>query len=216
MPHLHQLALFTATALVLAIMPGPGMLYVAGRTLTGGRREGLASSAGTGAGGLVHVVAASFGLSALILASAQLFAVMKLVGAAYLVWLGVKTLAAARRETSAAIAEARQAKLGGAARAFRDGIAVEAFNPKTAAFFLALLPQFVALDRGHLWLQFLLLGSISVALNTAADVVVVYFAGQLRHVFAGNPGLFRRFRQASGVMFIGLGAGLLMTRRTAP
>src|SRR4028119_18997 len=96
-----QIALFTAAAFLLAITPGPGIFYVAARTLAGGRAEGIASSFGTGLGGMVHVLAGSLGVSAIVLASAELFTVLKLIGAAYLVWLGLRTFQAARREAAA-------------------------------------------------------------------------------------------------------------------
>ena len=136
-------SLFFMAALVIAATPGPGIFYVAARTLSGGRVEGVASSLGTAVGGLVHVSAGAFGVSAIILASAQLFTALKLVGAAYLLWLGIKT-----------IREAYVTLLGpvestGAKRAFRQGIVVEALNPKTAAFFLAFIPQFIEPDAGH-------------------------------------------------------------------
>src|SRR5215213_9733293 len=98
MPDLTQLALFCAAALVLAVTPGPGIFYVAARSLAGGRAEGVASSFGTGLGGMVHVVAGSLGVSALVLASAEVFTALKLIGAAYLVWLGFRTFQSARRE----------------------------------------------------------------------------------------------------------------------
>src|SRR6478735_855832 len=97
MPDLSQLALYFVAAVTLAVMPGPGMFYVAARTLAGGRAEGVASSFGTGLGGMAHVLAASLGVSAIVLASAELFAALKLFGAAYLVWLGLRTLLSARR-----------------------------------------------------------------------------------------------------------------------
>lgn len=98
MPDLTQVVLFIAAAFVLAVTPGPGIFYVAARTLAGGRGEGMASSFGTGLGGMVHVLAGSLGVSAVVLASAELFTVLKLVGAAYLVWLGIRTVRAARRD----------------------------------------------------------------------------------------------------------------------
>src|ERR671929_1798804 len=100
MPDLNQLALYFAAAFVLAITPGPGIFYVAARTLAGGRAEGIASSFGTGLGGMVHVLAGSLGVSAIVLASAEFFTILKLLGAAYLVWIGLRTLQAARRDAS--------------------------------------------------------------------------------------------------------------------
>ncbi len=100
MPDTTQLALFLAAALLLALTPGPGIFYVAARTLAGGRAEGIASSFGTGIGGMVHVLAGALGVSAIVLASAELFAALKLVGAAYLVWIGLRTIRAARRDAA--------------------------------------------------------------------------------------------------------------------
>jgi len=103
MPSLTQLILFFAAALLLAITPGPGIFYVAARTLAGGRAEGVASTFGTGLGGMVHVLAGSLGVSAIVLASAELFTALKLIGAAYLVWIGFRTFRSARRDAAAAL-----------------------------------------------------------------------------------------------------------------
>ena len=208
-----SLALFLAAALAIAVSPGPGLLYVAARTLAGGRTEGLASSFGTGLGGLVHVAAGAIGVSALVLASAEAFTVLKIAGAAYLVWLGIKSF----RESGIAIAPTITAT--GAARAFREGIVVEALNPKTAAFFLAFLPQFVdpvaGPAAGPVWLQFVVLGLISVTLNTAVDVVVTFLAARARAAAVSRPGLLRRLRQGAGVAIASLGLALLFARRPA-
>src|SRR5262249_26960918 len=169
MPDLTQLALYFAAALLLAVTPGPGIFYVAARTLAGGRAEGVASSFGTGLGGMVHVVAGSLGVSALVLASAELFTGLKLIGAVYLVWLGFRTIRSARRDESKELSGSAAASLG-SRRAFREGVLVEALNPKTAAFFLAFIPQFVEPTEGHVALQFVLLGFVSVALNTLVDI----------------------------------------------
>src|SRR5829696_236605 len=148
MPDLTQLALYFAAALVLAVTPGPGLFYVAARTLAGGRAEGVASSFGTGLGGMVHVLAGSFGVSAVALASAELFTALKLIGAAYLIWLGVRTIQSARRQPAGLNGGSAAAAVG-PRRAFREGMLVEALNPKTAAFFLAFIPQFVDPARGR-------------------------------------------------------------------
>src|SRR4051812_7462044 len=134
--------------------------------LAGGRAEGVASSFGTGLGGMVHVLAGSLGVSAIVLASAELFTALKLIGAAYLVWLGVRTFRIARREASAGPEGGAAAPPVGPWRAFREGVLVEALNPKTAAFFLAFVPQFVDPAQGGVALQFVVLGFLSVALNT--------------------------------------------------
>src|ERR1700688_2939057 len=157
-------SLFLLAAIVIAIVPGPGIFYVTARTLAGGRRAGVTSTFGTAVGGLVHVVAGGFGVSAIILASAQLFSALKLAGALYLIWLGVRTF----REAGKLPLE--PVSVRGTKRAFREGVAVEALNPKTAAFFLAFIPQFLDPAAGQLAFQFMTLGLISVALHTFADV----------------------------------------------
>src|SRR5262249_4462176 len=194
MPDLTQLALFLAAALVLAVTPGPGIFYVAARTLAGGRAEGVASTFGTGLGGMVHVVAGSLGVSAIVLASADLFAALKLIGAAYLIWLGVRTFRSARRDASTS-PNGGSAPPGGPWRAFREGVLVEALNPKTAAFFLAFVPQFVDPTQAHVALQFVALGFVSVALNTLADVAVAFAASGIRQGAAARPALIRRLRE---------------------
>lgn len=215
MPNPGQFALFFAAALLLALTPGPGIFYVAARTLAGGWTEGVASGFGTGLGGMVHVLAGSIGVSALVLASAELFTALKLLGAAYLVWLGLRTTLTARKDALAAAAGQASTPPVGAHRAFREGVLVEALNPKTAAFFLAFVPQFVNPAAGGVALQFAALGVVSVALNTAADVLVAFAAGRVRAGLGGRPGLIRRLREASGAAMIALGLGLLLIRRPA-
>ena len=214
MPDTTPLALYFAAAFVLAVMPGPGIFYVAARTLAGGRPEGMASSFGTGLGGLVHVVAGSLGVSAIVLASAELFTALKLVGAAYLVWLGVRTFLSARRDASIVKGESGVPSVG-PRRAFREGVLVEALNPKTAAFFLAFIPQFVDPTQGPVAQQFMMLGFVSVALNTLADIVVALAASGIRKGAAARPALIRRLREASGAAMIALGIGLTLARRPA-
>jgi threonine/homoserine/homoserine lactone efflux protein len=201
--------LFLTAASIIALSPGPGIFYVAARTLAGGRSEGLASSLGTAIGGFFHVVAGAVGVSALVMASAEAFTVLKLAGAVYLVWLGIKTVRKARTALPAAPVGV------GTVRAFREGIVVEALNPKTAAFFLAFLPQFVDPSAGAVWLQFLGLGLVSVTLNTAVDVAVVLLASRARSIALGQPSLLRRLRTGAGLVIASLGVTLLLARRPA-
>jgi threonine/homoserine/homoserine lactone efflux protein len=215
MPDASQFALYLGAALLLAVTPGPGIFYVAARTLAGGRAEGIASSFGTGLGGMGHVLAGSLGVSAIVLASAELFAALKLVGAAYLVWIGIRTIRSARRDAAMALAGGSAAPPIGPRRAFREGVLVEALNPKTAAFFLAFIPHFVDPATGGVAVQFLVLGFVSVALNTLADIVVAFAAGGIRDGAAARPGLIRGLREASGAGMIALGVGLVVARRPA-
>lgn len=206
MADLPAFLIFLGAALLIAVTPGPGIFYVAARTLAGGRAEGLASSFGTGVGGLVHVLAGAVGLSALVMASAEAFTVLKLAGALYLIWLGIKTWTQARVEVPADVAPT------GASRAFREGILVEALNPKTAAFFLAFLPQFVD-PAANVAGQFIVLGLVSVALNTGIDVIVACWAAKARSGLVQRPSVIKRVRQASAAVMCGLGATLLLARR---
>ena len=213
MPDITQFFLYLAAALLLAITPGPGIFYVAARSLAGGRVEGIASSFGTALGGLVHVLAGALGVSALVLASAELFTTLKWLGAAYLVWLGLRTIMAARHQVARGLAGAEPAPAMGARRAFREGVVVEALNPKTAAFFLAFIPQFLDPSAGAVALPFILLGVISVTLNTLADIVVAIGASRIREGAASRPAFIRWLRESSGASMIALGAGLALAKR---
>ena len=217
----HKVTLFFAAAFVLAATPGPGMFYVLTRTLAGGRREGFSSSIGTFFGGLFHVFAAALGISAVLAASAVAFHTIKYAGAAYLVFLGIRMI----RSRNAELSLNTVAPSNGA---FRQGILTEALNPKTALFFLSFIPQFIAPERGHIFLQFIVLGVLSVSLNTSADLIVVALASRaLRNTASLQRKLrlhlpFRRLpevtvtpaaaaRTASGAGMIGLGAYLALS-----
>lgn len=205
MPSATQFGAFLVAALVLAVLPGPGMLYVLARSLAGGRRIGIASSLGTALGGLGQVVGASLGLSALLAGSAFMFSAIRYAGAAYLIYLGVRMLL---RKEEGHTGEAIPAATTG--RAFRQGIKTEILNPKTALFFFAFLPQFINPD-GATMPQFLLLGSISVALNSGADVVVALLAGPIGGRLRASPRLQRRQQVVSGGVLVGLGAYVAVT-----
>lgn len=212
MAEITPLLVFLGAALLIAVTPGPGILYVAARSLSGGRAEGIASSLGTGLGGMVHIAAGAAGVSALVMASAEAFTLLKLAGAAYLVWLGLRTLREARQPLDLGA----QVSALGARHAFREGVLVEALNPKTAAFFLAFVPQFVdPAGAMPVALQFALLGLVSVTLNTGVDVLVALGAGRARAGLGARPGLVRRLRQLSGGMICALGALLALARRPA-
>lgn len=202
--------LYLGAALLLAVTPGPGIMYVAARSLAGGRGEGVASSLGTGIGGFAHVAAGALGLSAILLASAEAFTLVKLVGAAYLVWIGLRTIREAGRPIDLAIPPT-----GGRHRAFREGILVEALNPKTAAFFLAFIPQFIDPALGDPILGFVVLGAVSVLLNTGVDLVVAAGAGAARAGMTRQARLVTRLRQVCGALLCALGVALALVRRPA-
>lgn len=209
MPDMSALLLFLGAAAVLAAMPGPGLLFVAGRTIAGGRAEGYATAAATGVGGLVHVAAGALGLSALMMTSATAFGVLKLVGGLYLIWLAVQTWKSANEPVLADGSEP-----AGLKRAFGQAAVVEATNPKTAAFFLALIPQFVD-PGGSVGIQFMVLGAISVAMNTTMTAIVATTVSSLRQSAMSHPKLIRHLRQGSAGLLAGLGFTLLFARKPA-
>ena len=195
----HRFLLFFVAALLLAVTPGPGIFYVLARSLAGGRREGILSSFGTFVGGLFHVLAAALGVSAILAASALAFHTVKYAGAAYLVWLGIRMIRTRNAEMAVSASQPSQG-------AFRQGILTEVLNPKTALFFLSFIPQFIAPERGHVFLQFVVLGALSVILNTAADLLVAVLAAPLERKLKSSARFRRGQRTASGLGMITLGA----------
>jgi len=201
-------ATFFLAALVLAVTPGPGVAYVVARTAAGGRAEGLASCAGTGLGGMLHVGAAALGLSVLLAQSAAAFSVVKYIGAAYLVYLGIRLLV-----SRPAPARARSGATG-ARRALLEGILVEALNIKTALFFLAFLPQFLVSDSPVV-LQLAVMGTACVGLNTLVDVGAVLAAERLPRSESWGRQRARLLNNLSGATLVGLGLYVAASRRGA-
>jgi len=197
-PSASAFALFCLASAALAVVPGPAVTYIVINSVDKGRRAGLASAAGVASGGLVHVAAATVGLSALIASSATAFTTVKLAGAAYLVVVGVRRLLG-RDE-----AEAVQPPPAALARVYRQGVVVNVLNPKTALFFLAFLPQFVD-PKASVPPQVALLGLVFAAIAFASDctyaVLADLLAGRLR---ASGRGARLR-RHASGLVFLALG-----------
>jgi threonine/homoserine/homoserine lactone efflux protein len=201
-----RLFLFLTAALLLAIAPGPGMLYVLARSLAGGKREGVLSAIGTFFGGMVHVFAAALGVSIILARSAVAFATVKYAGAAYLCFLGVRMILDARRDKTDVDAIAQSTKP--ARNPLWQGVATEVLNPKTALFFLSFIPQFVVRANGHVFLQFVALGTISVVMNTTADLIVIALAGPLGEKIRSSATFRRRQRTVTGAIMLGLGTYL--------
>jgi threonine/homoserine/homoserine lactone efflux protein len=199
---------FLGAAVLLAIAPGPGMLYVLARSLAGGRREGLLSSLGTFVGGMVHVLAAAAGVSLILAKSAIAFSTVKYAGAAYLGFLGIRMIWDAWQDTTELAVEAFVPR----SNPFRQGILTEVLNPKTALFFLSFIPQFVDRGLGHVFWQFAGLGLISVSLNTLADVIVSLAAGPLGERIRSSKRYRRNQRTATGAVMLGLGAYLATSK----
>jgi threonine/homoserine/homoserine lactone efflux protein len=201
MPDPSRLALFVGAALLLLVVPGPSVLYVVTQSVSHGRRAGIASVAGITTGTLVHIAAATVGLSALLASSAVAFDVVKYLGAAYLIVVGLRRLLGLERA-----AEERARPTRDLGRLYRQGIVVNTLNPKTALFFLAFLPQFVDPSHGAAWAQILALGLLFAALGFCSDGVWAVVAGTLGDRLRRS----RRFpsvqRYVSGSVFVGLGA----------
>jgi threonine/homoserine/homoserine lactone efflux protein len=203
-----RLLLFLSAALLLAVAPGPGMLYVLARSLAGGKREGVLSALGTFLGGMVHVFAAALGVSVILARSAVAFSTVKYVGAAYLCFLGVRMIFDARKPEAFSQDDLDATLSVGARNPLWQGVATEVLNPKTALFFLSFIPQFVHREAGHVFLQFVLLGTVSVVLNTSADLIVILLSGPLGKRIRSSAVFRRRQRTLTGAIMIGLGAYL--------
>jgi threonine/homoserine/homoserine lactone efflux protein len=203
-----RMLLFLTAAILLAVAPGPGMLYVLARSLAGGRREGVLSALGTFLGGMVHVLAAALGVSVVLARSATAFSVVKYAGAAYLCFLGIKMIVDARKQDRSYAGDFSADTALPARNPLWQGVATEVLNPKTALFFLSFIPQFVNRGSGHVFLQFLLLGTCSVVLNTSADLIVITLAGPLGRKIRSSAAFRRRQRTLTGVIMIGLGTYL--------
>ena len=207
-----RFVLFLTAAVLLAIAPGPGMLYVLARSLAGGKREGVLSALGTFFGGMVHVFAAALGVSIILAKSALAFAAVKYVGAAYLGFLGVRMIIDARHEKQTAAGREQTEATAQTPKPMHNplwqGVATEVLNPKTALFFLSFIPQFVNRGSGHVFLQFVTLGTISVVMNTSADLIVIAMAGPLGERIRSSAKFRRRQRTVTGAIMIGLGTYL--------
>jgi threonine/homoserine/homoserine lactone efflux protein len=200
-----KLSLFVSVAAILVFMPGPNTLYIIARSIQQGRLAGFVSSLGVQVGTMVHIIAASLGLSALLVSSAVAFNVVKYTGAAYLIFLGIKTLLTRERIKPAKV---RKAALG---RVFYQGIVVNLLNPKTALFFFAFLPQFIDVAYGAVVLQVVLLGSILIFLGTLSDSIYALASGSIGNWLRGNLNFLRTQRYFAGSVYIGLGAATALS-----
>lgn len=199
MPSASTIIAFAAASLLLLLIPGPAVLYVVNRSVSDGRRAGIASVAGLSTGNLVHALAAAIGLSAVLATSATAFNTVKWLGAGYLVFVGVRTLL-----RPAAIIEAEQSGVS-ARRCFTQGLVVNILNPKVALFFLSFLPQFIHAEHGRTWLQALVLGLVFVAIGFCTDGTYSLVASSLRTVLLRGRTLPFVQRWVAGSVFIGLG-----------
>jgi threonine/homoserine/homoserine lactone efflux protein len=201
LPPARDLLLFMTAAIVLLAIPGPAVLYIVARSVDHGRKAGLASCSGVATGGLVHVLAATLGLSALLVSSARAYSVVKYAGAAYLIYLGIKKL----RERPVAADSVNHVQAISLRRVYTQGVLVEVLNPKVAIFFFAFLPQFVNPTRGHVALQFFALGLLFIVMGLVSDSLWALTAGSAASWLQRNRIFLRHQQHVSGTVYIGLG-----------
>ena len=205
MPSIELLIAFFITTAVFAYIPGPAMLYAAAQTIARGRWSGLMAALGIHLGGYVHVLMAAAGLSVLFHAVPTLYVIVKIAGAAYLIWLGISLF---RAKVNGDIG-GRDVGAKSARRAFIESIAVEVLNPKTALFFLAFLPQFIDASAVFpVWVQLLVLGTIVNLMFSSADIVCVFMAGAVISALRGSAAARRLMQRAGGTILVGLGLHL--------
>ena len=209
MPSIHSLLLFTLAAVAMNISPGPSNLYVMSRSLAQGSRAGLVAALGLATGSLFHVTATALGLSVVLRYSPMLYAAVKMVSAAYLIFLGGRFLLS----KGAALAVAPSCSRRSHGRIFRESILVEMLNPKTALFFLAFLPQFADPSAGHLAPQLLLLGGIVTLTAIPCDAFVALASGAAASTFARRPLYSRLQKWLSGSILVSLGAYVAASER---
>lgn len=201
----EKLMLFVISSLALLVVPGPAVLYIVTRSLSQGRAAGLASMAGVNAGALTHTVAAALGLSAILVSSALAFNVIKFVGAAYLIYLGI------RQFFTKGAFETLELKPESLGRIFSQGYLVSIFNPKLALFFFAFLPQFVDSSHGSAALQMLFLGLLFVTLAALSDGMYALLSSQLGRWLKRNPRFASRQKYVTGSVYVGLGVTAALT-----
>ncbi|NUR89531.1 MAG: LysE family translocator [Nonomuraea sp.] len=201
MPTFSTLALFVAATLALLLVPGPAVLFIVTRSVAQGRMAGLVSVLGVHAGTLVHVLAAALGVSALLAASATAYTVIKYVGVAYLVYLGIRKLMNSRQAAETIEIEAKSRR-----RIFAEGFVVNVLNPKTAIFFMAFLPQFTDPAAGHVWAQMVVLGLTFTVIGMITDGLYALTSSALATRLRGRAR--RRLDVGSGLVYLGLGAYL--------
>jgi threonine/homoserine/homoserine lactone efflux protein len=209
MSGIHDYWLFVATGILLNLTPGQDTFYILGRSISQGTRAGIASAFGITAGSMIHTTMAALGLSAILATSASAFTLVKLAGAAYLFYLGVRML----RAPPSAAASTATAEGASVFTAFRDGVLTNALNPKVALFFLALMPQFIDSDSTAKVTAFMLLGLTFITTGTLWCLTLAVCAGRLRGFFIRHPRAWRAVAQGAGGLFVLLGLRLAMSRR---
>jgi threonine/homoserine/homoserine lactone efflux protein len=206
---IHDYGLFVLAGVLLNLTPGQDTFYILGSSIAQGRRIGIASALGICSGCVVHTLAAAAGLSAILATSAAAFVVVKLAGAAYLIYLGIRYL---RAHDDGSLAT-RTPVSHDAWKAFRQGVVTNVLNPKVALFFLAFLPQFIDPESPAKIAAFIALGMTFIATGTAWCLFLAIAAASVRRFFTDHPKAFTRLSQAAGALFVGLGVRLALSER---
>ncbi|KVA08394.1 lysine transporter LysE [Burkholderia latens] len=204
---------FVLAVFLLNVTPGPDTAYIVGRSVAQGRSAGLMSGLGISAGCCVHALACAFGLTALLAASAAAFTVIKLVGAAYLIYLGVRMIFSKQAGAPAEAPAGQPAVAKPLRQLFMQGFWTNVLNPKVVLFFVSFFPQFVSADSPHKALAFLALGSVFVVMSTIWSCIVAWVAGTVTQRFSGKPGVKKWLDRTVGSAFVGLGLRLAATQR---
>jgi len=208
MPDASTLVLFAGAALLLLVIPGPAVVYIVSESIAHGRRAGMVAMLGIHAGTMVHITAAALGISAILVSSAEAFTAIKVAGACYLVYLGLRALFGGDQGAGASVSRSRDLR-----RIFRHGALVNVTNPKTGLFFFAFLPQFVDPSKGAAGLQIAILGFVFMLLGIVSDGLFGLLAGTAAGWVRGRPGFGRLQRRITGTIFIGLGVTTALTGR---
>ncbi|MDR5829953.1 LysE family translocator [Caballeronia sp. LP006] len=208
-------AFFLVAVFLLNVTPGPDTAYIVGRSVAQGRGAGIVSALGISAGCIVHTLACAFGLTAILAASATAFTVVKIAGAIYLIYLGVRLILAKHDKAVDAhaartIAQAAPKSLH---QLFAQGFVTNVLNPKVVLFFVSFFPQFVAADSQHKTLAFLTLGLVFIAMSTVWNSFVAWIAGSVTERFSGKPGMKKWLDRGVGTAFVGLGLKLATSHR---
>ncbi len=203
-----DLGLFIGAGLILNITPGADLLYITSRSAAQGKKAGVVAALGIGTGCLVHVAAASFGLSMILVSSSLLFSLVKYLGGAYLIYLGMQTLISLRKGDATPEKPPPETAL---AQIYRQAILINALNPKVALFFMALLPQFVSHDAAHPSLTFLFLGILFNINGTMVNILMALFTSLLRSRFQRMALLPKLLKSLVGTLFVALGARLALS-----
>lgn len=202
---IFQLSLFIGSTIVLLITPGPSVLYIVARSIDQGRAAGLVSVAGVQTASLLHTIAGACGISALLMASATVFTIVKYLGAVYLIYLGVRKLLSREQfQPSETINPKKLTSI------FYEGVVVNLLNPKTALFFLAFFPQFINPSNGSVALQFIVLGLMFTLMALISDSLYALLASSFRHWFTNNPFALKSQHYVTGGLYIFLGAATAM------